>query len=333
MMQPDPDATSFDALLDLQRGELEGPQREALLLQLQQDEALAADHAALSEALSALERLRPVLIPAGLAERVMQHVRGADDALQPLRLSVENSNRPTFILQSMREIIAVAAMVVLAIGVGVPGLLHVQDRNQRLLCANNLAQIGRGMHAYAAVFGDALPFVGWSGRSTWQASSDPNLTTQPNHSHMFPLVQARLVAPGAFVCAGAGGVPLSESAAIGLSAFPDAQNVSYAYQNMAGVRPSLRDDADAPILADDNPLFDNGMLLIDVRQLAFDAAQRNSRSHGGRGQNLLTIDGRSIWTGTPLGGIHGDNIWTLWQTSDYTGREGPAAVSDAHLLK
>jgi hypothetical protein len=115
--------------------------------------------------------------------------------------------------------------------------------------------------------------------------------------------------------------------------FIESRNISYAYQNMAGVRPSLRSTPDLPIFADDTPLFADGLPLLDLRRLGSDPAALNSRSHGGRGQNILTLDGRSIWTTTPLAGVRGNNIWTLDGVTEYTGREGPQSATDSHLLK
>ena len=106
---------------------------------------------------------------------------------------------------------------------------------------------------------------------------------------------------------------------------------------MAGVRPSANDDPDLPIMADDNPLFADGLPLFDARRWQRlpwgDAADVNSRAHGGAGQNILTLDGRVRWTTTPLSGVEGDNIWILRDVAEYTGREGPAAATDSHLLK
>ena len=104
---------------------------------------------------------------------------------------------------------------------------------------------------------------------------------------------------------------------------------------MAGVRPSLLDNPELPILADNNPCFDDGRPLFDAltRLGMHDPAKSNSRAHRGTGQNVLTLDGRVIWKTTPNSGVNGDNIWTLEKISDYNGREGPESKTDSHLLK
>jgi hypothetical protein len=117
--------------------------------------------------------------------------------------------------------------------------------------------------------------------------------------------------------------------------FTESRNISYSYQNMAGVRPALHDSPDLPILADNNPIFDDGRPLFDLRyRLGLsDPAEANSRAHGGTGQNILTLGGRVRWVTTPNAGVNGDNIWTLRGVRSYSGREGPQTATDSHLLK
>lgn len=310
---------------------------------------LSRDGEILAEAFSALDELAHLAPPAGLEERVRARVAAA--ALEP------RAARPRFArvpggplrraraadprdgvsllrLQSFRDFLAVAALIVFAVGVGVPSLLHVRDRNRRIVCASNLARLGQAVQAYASIYHDSLPFVGWSGRSTWRPTADPNFDVLPNRRHVFPLLSAGMLPTSAFVCPGSNGVAMPATL-VGVSRdFADPRNVSYAYQNMAGVRPSLRSDPETAILGDDNPLFEDGVPLIDaLRQGVRDPALANSRSHRGAGQNILTLDGRSLWATSPLAGVGGDNIWTLDRVRDYTGREGPQSLTDSHLIK
>jgi hypothetical protein len=100
------------------------------------------------------------------------------------------------------------------------------------------------------------------------------------------------------------------------------------------VRPCVRDDPRLPILADENPLFADGVPLVDARRLIrMNPATANSHAHGGAGQNILTLRCEVKWTTTPLVGIDDDSIWTLSGVTDYTGREGPTCATDSHLLK
>ena len=159
--------------------------------------------------------------------------------------------------------------------------------------------------------------------------------TVPNRQHVYPLLRLEYVTdPRAFVCPSQQHVPMPKAEIQRRNDFLEARNVSYAYQNMAGVRPSANDDPELPILADDNPLFADGLPLFDARRFGFgDPTTANSRAHNGAGQNILTLDGRVKWTTTPRCGLAGDNIWVLDGVTDYTGHEGPIASTDSHLLK
>ncbi|MBI5865472.1 MAG: hypothetical protein HZB38_13380 [Planctomycetes bacterium] len=236
----------------------------------------------------------------------------------------------------MREVLAVAAMIVLAVGVGVPGLLHMRERSQRTACAWNLGQIGRGMQAYANAFKDSLPFAGWSSVSSWRPTAEPGVAVVPNRRHIYPLVRAEFVPAAAFVCPSSESVAMPSDQVRNHDDFLESRNVSYASQNMAGVRPSVRLDSSVVVAADDNPLFADGLPMIDfaAQRLGLsDPAQSNSRVHGGVGQNVLRLHGGSEWVISPNCGVDQDNIWTLEGVKRYTGREGPASANDTHLLK
>jgi hypothetical protein len=238
-------------------------------------------------------------------------------------------------LGSLRDIVAVAALIVLAVGIGVPGMLHVRGRQQRLGCSWNLAQLGSGLQQYANVFNASFPFAGWSRGNSWQPSDDPAVVTVPNRRHVYPLLRmAYVIDPRIFVCPAQQHVPMPRAEIQRHDDFLEGRNVSYAYQNMAGVRPSAHDDPRLPLMADENPLFADGVPVLDFRRLTrADPASANSRAHDGAGQNILTLRGEVIWAKTPLSGIEGDNIWTLRGVTEYTGREGPASSTDSHLLK
>jgi hypothetical protein len=192
------------------------------------------------------------------------------------------------------------------------------------------------MQQYASIFNASLPFVGWDqGRSSWQASEDPRVITVPNRRHVYPLLQMALVSePRLFICPAQNDVPMPKGEIRRRSDFIESRNISYAYQNMAGVRPTARDNPRMPIMADANPFFVDGMPLFDARRLpGIDIQSMNSRAHGGAGQNVLTLDGSVRWTTTPLSGVDDENMWVLDGVEAYTGREGPASSTDAHLLR
>ena len=193
-------------------------------------------------------------------------------------------------MRSFRDIAAVAAMIVLVVGLGVPSLLQMRERGYRTACTQNLASIGVGMQAYAMANNNSLPFAGWDQRNSWRPTDEPDLKVLPNRRHAYMLLRYGNVPARIFVCPATRGMPMPEAQVRTHNDFLESRNLSYAYQNMAGVRPSLQDNPDLPIFADDNPLFSNGWPLFENLGLS-NPTRANSRAHGGAGQNILTIRG------------------------------------------
>lgn len=342
--QPDP------RLIDAQLGGLNDEARAALARDVASNVQLAADDAALAEVFDALRSWRTPTAPASLHARIMARVHAA--AVPPrvvasdyaLNDAVASDDHPVIIpMNSLRNIVAVAAMVVLAVGVGVPSLLHMQHRADRILCSNNLAAIGQAIQGYANVFNQQLPFAGWSPASSWQPSADPTVEVQPNRRHVYPLLLTRMLpadSTNVFVCPSSDGVVMPAAEIRNRNDFLEGRNLTYAYQNMAGLRPSFEDaPASMPIIADDNPIFEDGVPVFEQAAFALgvkDPTLSNSRAHGGGGQNLLSLDGAVRFVTSPKVGIDGDNIWTIKdhnRPDTYTGREGPTLQTDTHLLK
>lgn len=340
-----PPSVFDETLLDFHLGRLSIEQQEQLLARMQSDPELSAQHKTLIDVFGALGLVGEVSNPAlNLESRVLDRIAAVGSPLRFKHATADSraaanvgwENERVIRLHSIRDVMAVAAMIVLAVGVGVPGLLHMRERGQRTMCAANLASIGRGLQSYAGSFGDSLPFAGWNSASSWRPTGEQGVSVVPNRKHLFPLVRAQVVPTSAFVCPSARDIAMPAEQIRQRDDFLESRNVSYANQNMAGVRPSLKSDANLVLLADDNPLFSDGQPLLDfaAQKLGLsDAQQANSRSHGGVGQNILRLDGHTEWTTSPNCGIANDNIWTLMHIQEYTGREGPKSASDSHLLK
>ncbi|HPM23486.1 MAG TPA: hypothetical protein PLP66_06240 [Phycisphaerae bacterium] len=329
-------------LLDLHLGHLSEAEQAELRRQIAGDPMLASQDEALATAFRALGALQAQPMPADLPARTLARVQAAGPAPRVIRpadgltRAVERHGwRLVTLGGNLRDVIAIAALIVLAIGIGVPGMLHMRDRQQRLGCSWNLAQLGRGVQQYANVFGGNLPFAGWSSGNSWQPSNDPRVELVPNRRHVYPLLRMAYIGdPRQFICPSQAHVPMPRDEIQRHHDFLEGRNVSYAYQNMAGRRASTHDDPRMPILADENPLFADGIPLFDARRLAhLDPARANSRAHAGAGQNVLTLIGEVRWVTTPFAGVNDDNIWTLDGVTDYTGREGPLTATDSHLLK
>ncbi len=332
----EPDDALRRALIDLHLGRLEPDMRAELLARLDADPDLRREHETLTELFAALASFDAPAPPADLPRRICARIDAAR-ATQQILAQQQQVSRAAGRLLSLRDLLAVAAVLVMMIGIGVPGLLQMKQRARRVACSWNLGQIGRGVQAYAATFAESLPFAGWDVRATWSPTNQQQMHLIPNRRHLYPLLRRRYVPSAAvFICPGAGGVPMPAALIPRRDDFLESRNISYAGQNMAGVRPSLRSAPDMPIVGDDNPIFADGIPLLDVaaRRLGLrNPARLNSRAHGGSGQNILTISGVVRWVTTPDAGLGGDNIWTLQGVRRYTGREGPQKATDTHLLK
>ncbi len=329
MLDPNPE---FDPeLIDLHLGQTPAELRDRALQRVIADPQAARQNQALVAVFRALASLRdtppaPPDLAARIVARVQRDLR--------TRRHTEALNAETGLalrVYRLRDVLALAAVIVLVVGLGVPSLLHVRERNRLMVCSANLSQLGQGLAAYAGTFGDSLPFIGWSrGTQSWQPAGGAGVETVPNRRHLYPLLAAGVVRdPRRFVCPSQAHVPMPVEQIRRLFDFPESRNLSYAYQNMAGVRPRIGDGADLPVLADENPLFDDGIPLLGIGL----RPSLNSRAHIGRGQNVLTLGGRVRWSTSPDCGVAGDNIWTLRGVSRYTGCEGPASCDDSHLLK
>lgn len=331
----DRNETNFDPqLLDEMLGQLDEQSRREIAARPDSHLKRARHEAALRAPLKALalERDRQPMPRAGLKDRIRNRIRST----QPVRgtAPADFDDGPVIIrLQTFRDIAAVAAVIVLAIGLGIPGMLEMRERARRVVCSDHLARVGAGLQSYALESNDQFPFVGWNQASSWRPSQDPDAELLPNRRHIYPLLTVGHVAPGQLICPSADDVPMQAELVPQRDDFVEARNVSFAYQNMAGARPTLESDASLPIMGDDNPLFENGWPMFDaVRRLRLgNPADANSRVHGAAGQNVLTRGGSVEWHASP--NINNDNIWTLRNVDEYTGREGPRSTRDSHMLK
>lgn len=329
----------FDStLIEFHFGKLDADAAAAVQARIAADPSLAEQNEALAGVFAALKRLEAPAAPTGLAERVQARLHASPTlrlvGTPQKREMLEREGGRVIRFGNLRDIIAIAAMVVLSIGLGVPSFMQIRERNQRLACSMNLAQIGHAMQSYATTFGESLPFAGWRDGDSWKPG-DGVASVMPNRRHVYLLAREREAQPEWFVCPSSGGVPMPRGVATAGADFPEARNLSYAYQNMSGARPTRRDSAELPIMADDNPCFNDGLPLFEMRRRMklSDPTNSNSNAHQGRGQNLLTGDGRVKWTISPNCGVNGDNIWTLSGVQEYTGHEGASTTSDSHLIK
>jgi len=232
----------------------------------------------------------------------------------------------------LREILAVAAMLVIGASVILPMLAKTRSDAMRVACRANMATVSKAFAQYAADYAGMMPrgrivpdsnwyHVGWT-RYEWQP-------IKANSANLYLLVRGRYVEPDTLAC------PANEAAPRVMTAdvrdWPTASAVSYSYQNQfAPTSIRLSDDPRMAILADKNPRFEtsDGMTLTYRKSMPM---ALSSQTHGRFGQNVLSAGGGVLWLLYPRM-ANGDHIFVADGVEDYQGNETPSGRGDAFLV-
>lgn len=213
------------------------------------------------------------------------------------------------------ELIAVAAVLFLGVGVLFPMAQQFRSSSAATLCSNSLRKLGSAMHGYAADNAGSAPAMAGLGSLFSPAGTPTPDDLSRHHRSLDALVHKGYCVAGCTKCNGA------RTYSYRVATHPR--------QLRLAVLPAT------PIVSDANPLVDA------MRRGQRDAdASANSSNHGGNGQNVLFTDGSTVWTATPMFRDPRtpllDNIW-LFKLRD--GSEGlelrqmsrrPAEVFLAH---
>jgi hypothetical protein len=181
---------------------------------------------------------------------------------------------------ALRDVLAIAAMLLLLGSVLVPAMAYTRHQSRIVACQNNLREIGLGMLGYADNSGGRLVEI----------PNDPRLGVV---GYQVPVLleggwieHPRLIScPGAAAKDGVASIPtLDQMRHAAADELPDLHRAiggPFAYP--AGVR---RNGHYAPTVVQDRPTF----ALIADKSSLFRADQR-SGNHGGKGQNCFFEDG------------------------------------------
>lgn len=220
-------------------------------------------------------------------------------------------------LRSFRlpELIAVAAVLFLGIGVLFPMATQMRSSSAASLCSNSLRKLGSAMHGYAADNSGSAPAMAGLGSLFSPAGNPTPDDLTRHHGSLDALVQKGYCVAGCTKCNGA--------------RMYSYRVATHPRQLRLAMLPAT------PLVSDANPLVD----ALRRGHRGADASG-NSLNHAGRGQNVLFTDGSTVWTTSPMFRDPRtpllDNIW-LFQLRD--GSEGlelrqmsrrPAEVFLAH---
>ena len=308
-------------LIDYVLGRCEGASCEAVRARLVEDAAFAALHADVANTLGALGAWTAPEPPEDIDQRTLQRVQALrrTEALVAAQPAGGDVHRPVF---SFRELAALAATVLVAVGILVPSMRRAQQLARRGLCSANIGQIGAALGHFAAGNDDLLPAT--PAKAEWWLPRPDGQHTS-NTEGLFRLVRQRLAAPEAFQCPAVAGQTFVVQA--GMTDFPSPRSVAYSYQHSlnAHIRYS-RLHVEMVLLADGTPVFAGGRFCPDR------VGRSVSDNHGGSGQNVLYPGGRVEWVTHGRVGVDGNNIFLVEGVLNYVGREKPASPTDTFLL-
>jgi len=315
----------LERLIDYLAGECAREEAVEIRARLETDADFRALHDNVAHTASAIRLMPAPATPEGLAARTVSLIqqRQRVEAL----IAREEATRPTSgPMFSLRELAAVAAVLLMLATIFVPSIRQAHRVAQVNECAANVGQIGSAMLSFANDHNDQLPGVdGDSAR--WLPSGDEPAVS--NSSALFKLVRSGYASPVVFQCPAVGGQSFAVQA--GFLDFPAGEYIHYSYQHALGPgapsRVTLRSVAESmAILADSTPLFANG------RFRPADLTASASQNHDRTGQNVLYVSGQVRWASEPDVGINGDNIFLADGVSEYRGTEIPAGQTDTFLL-
>ncbi|QYU70447.1 hypothetical protein J4558_10155 [Leptolyngbya sp. 15MV] len=229
---------------------------------------------------------------------------------------------------------AVAAMLLVGVGVLGPVFTAAREQARQTLCLSNLGRTASAMSSYAFGHRDALPMAtAGLGSVPWWSVNPQRI--ESNSANLFTLARGGYVQLASLACPGNSWAPMAKLSPSACD-WRSLEEISYSYQIMFGAeRPRWNSGQRTVVLADRSPV-----ILAVVRGDIVDPLS-NSPNHHYRGQHLLWNDGSVTWALTPRL-ESGDNIWLPRQIErqldalagrplPIQGRETPAAADDVFL--
>ena len=217
--------------------------------------------------------------------RISRHDASREDRMkldpQTAAAAIESTNaRKRFLRVPLPDFITIAAVLLIAAGVGWPLLSGMRQKSLDAACANNLRKMAIAFKDYAADYDNRMPTAQAGLHNAWSRLAH-------NVVNLQPLVEGGYCDLGHMNCPGHKG-DVGES---------------FSYQWQSADEPMRWETARVNVvLGDRNPLIDA------ARRGSYASPLTLSLSHGGRGQNVLWTDGATIWLDEPIVG-RADNIW------------------------
>ncbi len=315
------------SLIDFLSGNCEASQASGIKERLEKDEDFRQLHDDIKNTLNAVGLAPEIEAPQDLVEKTLAKISSAKRtealiAKQEIRRRVL---RPTL---SLRELTAVAAVILLAVIVFVPSIQQARQKQLAIQCASQAGRIGSAILSFANANNDQLPTAGVA-EARWLANDSEPVVS--NSAGLFKLVGAGFASPTLFQCPAVGGRSFVVQS--GMADFPADEHISYSYQHSLGSEAVRRDDPEMAmvaqrmaILSDSTPLFKKGRFHPDK------ISAQAGDNHRAKGQNVLYLDMHVDWAESPNVGVGGNNIFLAEGIYKYKGTEKPTGPTDTFLL-
>jgi hypothetical protein len=315
-------------LTDYLLGRLEPQAQQEVRRQIEREPELLRLHDDLRNTLAALDLAIEIEPPADLVERTLARIGSAkrtDALLAREQLTRRDVIRPTF---SMREVAAVAGIVLLIGSIFALSFREADRRRLRVECSQNVARIGSAMMSYANRNEGRLPST-TAPNDRWLPTT--NQPSASNSRALFRLIRERFLQPPTFQCPAVGGDSFTVQP--DQADFPSAKFIGYSYQHSIGPKGLSLEDKhlqavkeSMAILADSSPVFNGGRFQADC------LGRQAGDNHDSTGQTVLYMDMHVDFKAKPSVGVGGNNIYLAEGVTDYKGNEKPTGPTDSFLL-
>ncbi len=248
-----------------------------------------------------VEEADDTLIHATLA-KIDRHDREAAEQMKFDPLAEEASHIFGGPRVPLIEILAIAAVILIAVGVGIPIMGQLRASSIDQSCANNMRTLAQAFNSYAQDYDNVMPTaMAGIGPASWD--------TVRNIVNLRPMVEYGYCEHDHLNCPGN----------------HDHYGSSYSYQWQPPSKMLHWNNGPAiVILGDRNPLID---ATITGNVVPSDSMSIN---HDGRGQNVLMSDGSIRWLIEPK--IGHDNIWLPEGSLFLQAGQQPSGDRDAFLV-
>lgn len=347
------DQDNLQRILDY-RLNLDEPQdRQSTEQLLQQDPQARQLDEAVGRMLQPLGSWQDQASPGDLTDRTLDFIKHhqqaqvmaqASAALAGRRLEESSGktagpSRWRWVMGNMRDIISVAACLLLVFTLARPALDHSRQVARQQQCASQMQQAGIGFSQYAQANNGFLPYVPRPTGAPWWLVGQQGEDNVSNTRNAWLLVQQGYLPPSAFMCPGAPALHVqvlqqTDGQVRIMKDFWAREAVSYSLRLHDPQRRQLRLESNGrdPLMADKNPLFATfnaqQQRVLDMSQNGR-LYQMNSPNHAGEGQNVLYHDGSAGFTEGRFLGT--DDIYTIRDARQYHGTELPASDDDIFI--